>query len=257
MQTRFRLMLLLALAAALVPPLAAPARAGEALLAVAANFAEVTDILGKAFTARTGHKLTVTVGSTGKLYAQILNGAPFDIFLAADRRRPELLERGGLALAGSRFTYATGRLSLWSANPGTIGADGPAVLKQGGFRALAIANPALAPYGRAARETLTALKLWQALKSRIVMGQNAGQTFALISSGNAELGFIPRSARLSPRNPAPGSYWDIPAELHSPIRQDALVLARAAKNPAATAFMRFLKSPEAVTVIRQFGYGVD
>lgn len=242
--------------AALLLAAAAPARADAALLAVAANFAETADLLARAFEQQSGHSLTITTGSTGKLYAQIINGAPFDIFLAADQKRPKLLENSGDAVSGSRKTYATGQLSLWSADKNLIGKDAPALLKAARFRSLAIANPKLAPYGRAARQVLQSLDLWEAVKDRVVMGQNAGQTFALIASGNAELGFVARSYLLSPRNTAPGSHWHIPAHLHAPVHQDAILLGRAAANPAAMGFMRFLNSPQAATIIRKFGYGV-
>ena len=234
-----------------------PASAGEAYIAVAANFAEVTELLAQRFEKETGHKLRVTTGSSGKLYAQISNGAPFDVFLSADQARPKRLEQEGKTVAGSRFTYATGQLSLWSADPTLIGTSGPAALKQAGFRSLAIANPKLAPYGLAAREALKALKLWRGLQNKIVMGQNVGQTFALIASGNAELGLVARSYVISPRNKSRGSRWDVPSSLHSPVRQDAVLLSRAADNPAAFAFLQFLKSQETIRVIRQFGYGVN
>lgn len=235
----------------------APASAGEAYIAVAANFAEVTELLAQRFEKKTGHKLRVTTGSSGKLYAQISNGAPFDVFLSADQERPKRLEQEGKTVAGSRFAYATGQLSLWSADPKLIGTSGPATLRQAGFRSLAIANPKLAPYGLAAREALKALKLWRGLQNKIVMGQNVGQTFALIASGNAELGMVARSFVISRRNKSRGSRWDVPSSLHSPVLQDAVLLSRAADNPAALAFLQFLKSQETIRVIRQFGYGVN
>lgn len=239
------------------------ARAEDVLMAVAANFAEAAEKLARAFEKQTGHKIRLTAGSTGKLYAQIINGAPYDIFLAADQARPGRLEAEGRIVPGSRFTYATGKLSLWSANAATINPDGPdasntpEILKMGRFRNLAIANPRLAPYGLAAQSVLENLGLWQQLQDKIVMGQNAGQTFAMIASGNAELGFAARSHCLSPRNTATGSRWDVPAHLHAPIRQDAVLIARASENSAAIAFMRYLKSDQAAKLIRPFGYGVD
>src|SRR5688572_22875534 len=167
--TRFVLSLLL------VVSFAGPAAAGDAVVAVAANFAEVAERLAKDFERASGHRLTFVAGSTGKLYAQITNGAPFDVFLAADQESPGRLEKEGLAVAGSRFTYATGRLTLWSREPGRIGRDGAATLRQGKFRRLAIANPALAPYGAAAQRTLESLGLWERFKDKIVMGQTIGQ----------------------------------------------------------------------------------
>lgn len=249
--------LVLALSAALAALRPGPARAGEVLAAIAANFAEVSEKLAPLFQQQTGHRLRITAGSTGKLYAQIVNGAPFDVFLAADQARPERLEREGRTAPASRFTYAIGQLSLWSAAKDRFGPAPLQNLKPDVLRSFAIANPELAPYGAAARGALKALKLWDGLERKIVMGQNVGQAYALIASGNAEMGIIARSYVMSPRNRGKGSRWDIPARLHAPVRQDAVLLARAADNPAATAFMEFLKSDEAAKVIRSFGYGVD
>jgi molybdate transport system substrate-binding protein len=237
--------------------LAGPAAGAEAVVAVAANFAEVAQRLAADFERQSGHRLTFVAGSTGKLYAQIANGAPFDVFLAADRERPERLEKDGLAPAGWRFTYAVGRLTLWSREPGRVGGDGAATLREGGFRLLAIANPALAPYGAAAKQTLETLGLWERLADRIVMGETIGQAHVLVASGNAELGLVALSGVLSPRNATPGSRWDVPPDLHAPIRQDAVLLARAAGNPAARDFLGFLRSEPAQAVIQSYGYGVD
>jgi molybdate transport system substrate-binding protein len=233
------------------------ASAGEALVAVAANFTEVVGRLEADFERTTGHDLTVTTGSTGLLYAQIRSGAPYDVLLAADRLRPELLEKEGRAVAGSRFTYAVGRLTLWSAAPELVSTDGAETLRAGAFRKLAIANPDLAPYGVAARETLAALGLLETLGDRIVMGENIGQTHALVATGNAELGFVALSYVLSPGNRIPGSRWDVPQELHAPIRQDAVLLTRGAANAAARDFLEYLKRDEARAVIESFGYGVE
>ena len=229
----------------------------EALLAVAANFAEVIELLEGEFERATGHSLAVSVASTGTLYAQIKNGAPFDILLAADQERPRLLEGEGLAVSGSRFTYAVGRLTLWSPEAGRIASDGAATLKLGDFRKLAIANPDLAPYGFAARETLEALELDETLEERIVMGENIGQTHALVATGNADLGFVALSSVLSPRNETTGSRWDVPQELYTPIRQDAVLLARAAESAAARDFLAWLQSEDARAHIREFGYAVE
>ena len=237
--------------------LATPAASGEAVVAVAANFTEVAERLEADFERDSAHTLTFVVGSTGKLYAQIAHGAPFDAFLSADRASPERLEKEGLAVAGSRFTYATGRLTLWSREPGRVGADGAATLRRGEFRLLAIANPELAPYGEAARQTLENLGLWRSLQGKVVMGETVGQAHAMVASGNAELGFVALSYVLSPRNETPGSRWDVPAELYEPIRQDAVLLKRAAGNPAARGFLAFLRSAEARTVIEGYGYRVE
>lgn len=244
---------------ALIAVLAAclPSRAGEALIAVAANFAEVTEELETAFETTTDHTVTITSGSTGKLYAQIKQGAPFDILMAADQARPERLEAEGDAVPGSRFTYAIGRLALWSPDAQRISGDGIALLEAGDFARLAIANPDLAPYGLAAKQALQHFGLWDALQPKIVMGQNIGQTFSMISTGNAELGLVAKSYAMSTRNQTPGSRWDVPADAHEPIRQDAVILKHAEDNPAARAFADFLRSNAAREVITRFGYAVD
>lgn len=236
---------------------AAAAGAEEAFVAVATNFAEVMEHLEASFETETGYDLTVVTGSTGKLHAQIMHGAPFDVFLSADRERPRLLEENGAAVSGTRFTYAIGRLVLWSLDPGRIGADGEAVLREGDFRRLAMANPALAPYGLAARETLEALGLSRWLEDRVVLGENIGQAHAMVATGNAELGFVALSYLLSPRNEKPGSRWEVPKALYSPIRQDAVLLERAADNAVAAAFMEWLRGDEACLVIVRHGYGVE
>ena len=241
----------------LVFSLAGPAAGEEAVVAVAANFSEVVERLEADFERDSGHRLTFVAGSTGKLYAQIAHGAPFDAFLSADQERPERLEKERLAVAGSRFTYAVGRLTLWSREPGRVGRDGAATLRPGEFRRLAIANPALAPYGAAAKETLEKLGIWERFADRIVMGETIGQAHALVASGNAELGFVALSSVLSPRHETKGSRWDVPPRLHAPIRQDAVLLARGAGNSAARGFLDFLRSEKAKAVIATYGYGVE
>lgn len=238
-------------------PLTAGHAAETALVAVAANFSDAMAQLEPAFEAESGHALTVTTGSTGKLYAQIVHGAPFDVLLAADRARPAKLEAEGHAVAGSRFTYAVGRLVLWSPDPARVAPGGIVALEEGAFRALAIANPDLAPYGQAARETLAALGLEDALRNRIVMGENVGQAFALVATGNAELGFVALSSLRHARTNRAGSRWDVPADLHAPIRQDAVLLVRARENPTARAFLKFLRSDAARATIARLGYGAN
>ncbi len=233
------------------------APAAEATVAVASNFVHPIEALETLFAAHTGHRLRISSGSTGQLYAQILSGAPYDLFLAADQHRPRLLEERGLTVPGSRFTYAVGLLTLWSADAGRIDEAGPAVLRRGDFRHLAIANPELAPYGLAARQVLQAFGLWDALAPRLVRGQSIAQAFQFVVTGNAELGFVARSQVLSPRNRTPGSRWDVPESLHAPIRQDAVLLARARDNAAANAFMEFLRSTKAAALIRSFGYDLE
>lgn len=233
------------------------AHAEEALVAVAANFAEVVEELKPTFEKATRHKLQVTTGSTGKLYAQIKAGGPFQILLSADVATPERLEREKDGVAGTQFTYAVGKLTLWSVDPKRIGSDGVAALKAADVRHIAIANPSLAPYGVAAAETLRSLKLWDALKAKIVMGQNIGQTHSMVATGNAQLGFIALSAVLSPRATDKGSRWDVPQELFAPIKQDAILLNKGRDNEAAIAFLKFLRTPEARSLIERFGYGIE
>jgi molybdate transport system substrate-binding protein len=234
-----------------------PALAGDALVAVAANFSEVATQLGRQFEARRSHSVQFVIGSTGKLYAQIARRAPFDILLAADQERPRRLGETGFARADSQFTYAYGRLTLWSADAHRVGDDGAVLLRDGDFRALAIANPALAPYGAAAMQVLERLDLIEVIKNRLVRGQNAGQAHALVATGNAEIGLVALSLVLTQRTGPSGSRWDVPSTLHQPIAQDAILTNRGARNPAARAFMDFLVGAEGKALIRRYGYSVD
>ena len=242
------------LPAALLISLASVADAETVLIAVATNFVPVAEALAPGFAAATGHDMVITGGGSGKLYAQITQAAPFEVFLSADQATPERLETEGLAVSGTRFTYATGALVLWSADPARIGPDGPAALADDALRFVAIANPDLAPYGIAAQEALEALDLWDQLQPKVVMGQNVGAAFALTASGAAELGFVALSAVIDPATG--GSRWDVPQDLYAPIRQDAVLLTEGADNPAAQAFLEYLTSPEAVALITASGYAV-
>lgn len=242
-------------ALALLALSAAPLHAETALAAVATNFAEAAETLVPLFAGQTGHEIFLTTGSTGKLYAQIVAGAPFDLLLSADAATPARLLDEGAAVAGTAFTYALGKLTLWSADPGRIGPDGLAALQDPGLRFIAIANPDLAPYGVAAREVMRALGVWDALQPKLVMGQNIGQTHAMVATGAAEIGFVALSAVLSPRAQAMGSRWDVPQDRFAPIRQDAVLLTHGAENPAARAFLDFLRGDAAAEVIAAFGYG--
>lgn len=230
--------------------------AETAIIAVAANFAEVMETLQSEFESSTGHQLTLVTGSTGKLYAQLVNGAPFDVLLAADQERPQRLIELGLAVPESRFTYATGLLALWSADENRITEDGKEALRQD-FRHLAIANPDLAPYGAAAVQALRALEMLEAVQDRIVMGENIGQAHALIASGNAELGIVALAYALSSRNSSAGSYWPIPSDLYAPVHQDAVLLKHAENNLSAIEFLGFLRAERVKTIIREFGYEVE
>lgn len=228
-----------------------PAVAGELRIAVAANFAAPAEDLAAAFEAETGTRVTVSTGSSGALFAQITQGAPFAIFLSADAARPAALEDQGLAIAGSRFTYALGKLALWSKDADVVDADG-AVLKTGTFTHLAIANPETAPYGAAAIETLDALGVLPAVESRLVIGQSVAQAFQFVESGNAELGFVALSQL---GGDAGGSHWLVPSVLYQPIRQDAALLV--SNNPDADAFIAYLKGTQAREIIAGFGYDLD
>ena len=230
-----------------------PAFAGEVLVAVAANFAPPLERIAPGFTAATGHTLKVSVGATGKFHSQIVAGAPFEVLLSADDETPRRLVADGHAVAGSAFTYATGRLVLWSAEPGRVDDQG-AVLKAPGNARLAIANPKVAPYGAAAMDVLTRLGLADALAPRLVTGESIGQAFQFVSTGNAELGFVALSQVAVPGRPPVGSQWLVPASMHRPIRQDAVLLKAGEKNPAALALLAHLRSPAAQQVIRSFGY---
>jgi len=232
---------------------ASVARADEVLVAVAANFTAPMKLIAADFEKDSGHKARLAFGATGAFYAQIKNGAPFQVFLAADDEAPAKLVQEGLADASSRFTYAIGGLVLWSAKPGFVDGRGE-VLKTGQFTRLALANPKTAPYGRAAVETLTKLGLLSALEPRFVQGENIAQTFQFVMTGNAELGFVTLSQVIKDGAVAEGSAWLVPAELHQPIRQDAVLLTAARGNAAAPALLQYLKSNQARAVIRAFGY---
>jgi molybdate transport system substrate-binding protein len=235
--------------------LAAWAHAAEVQVAVASNFAAPMRVIAADFEKATGHKAVLAFGATGKFYAQIKNGAPFDILLAADDKTPAKLEAEGAIVPGSRFTYAIGKLVLWSAQPGVVDANGE-VLQRGAFRHLAIAAPKLAPYGAAALETLEKLGLRAALESKFVQGENIAQTYQFVATGNAELGFVALSQVYESGNIARGSAWIVPEALHNPIRQDAVLLAKAKDNPAAVALLGYLKGAAAKAVIQTFGYAL-
>jgi molybdate transport system substrate-binding protein len=225
--------------------------AAEVRVAVASNFVGAAREIETVFEAGSGHELKLAFGSTGKHYAQIVNGAPMDVLLAADEVRPRLLEERGAGIVGSRVTYARGRLVLWSPRSDFV-VQGPATLEQGAFRHLAIANPRHAPYGVAAREVLEALGLWDRLQPRIVRGENIAQALQFVDSGNAELGLIAAS-QLTAERRATGSFWEIPDELFQPIDQQAVLLR---DEPASREFLEFLGGDEAAEIIRRHGYGV-
>jgi len=232
------------------------AHAAEVQVAVAANFALPMEGISTGFAAATGHTLKTAVGATGKFYAQIVAGAPFELLIAADDQTPKKLIAAGHAVAGSNFSYAIGKLVLWSARPGFVDDQG-AVLASGKFAHIAIANPKVAPYGAAALQVMQARGLGDALAPRLVTGASIAQAFQFVSTGNAELGFVALSQVAVPGKPAAGSYWLVPQPLYAPIRQDAVLLKAGADKPAAKALLTYLKSPAAQQVIRSFGYGID
>ena len=234
--------------------LARATNAAEVNVAVAANFAAPMNILAAEFEKRTGHKVKLAFGSSGRFYAQVKNGAPFDVFLSADDETPAKLAQEAFADEGSRFTYAIGSLVLWSAKPGFVDANGD-VLRSTRFAKLAIANPKTAPYGRAAIETLTKLGLLASIETKFVQGENIAQTFQFVQTGNADLGFVALSQVMRDGKISEGSAWRVPAKLHEPIRQDAILLSTARGNAAAAALLEYLRTEQAQSVIRSFGYG--
>lgn len=234
---------------------ACAAHAETVQVAVASNFTAPMKVIAEAFKQDTGHTAEVAYGATGKFYAQIRNGAPFQILLSADEETPAKLEKEGVAPPGTRFTYATGTLVLWSADPALI-KDGAKVLGRNQFRKLAIANPKTAPYGAAAVEVMKALAMDQMLEPKLVQGENIAQTYQFVSTGNAELGFVALSQVFKDGKITEGSAWIVPAELHEPIRQDAVILKSCEGNAAASAFMDYLKRDTVKAIIRSFGYAI-
>ncbi len=230
-----------------------PLCAESVAVAVAANFRVPMQALVEAFGGH--HEVTLISGSTGGLYAQIVNGAPYDVFIAADSERPRLLGQSGLAAAATQFTVASGQLVLWSANRELQPNADIRDLLGDDIRFLAIANPALAPYGEAARQSLVQLGIWEKFASRLVYGTNVAQAYAMVATGNAEFGLVALSQVMDEKTP--GSYVIVPSTLHEPINQDAILLNRGAGNPAATSLIEFLSSSPARSLIRQFGYRAD
>ena len=231
----------------------AQAQAAEVAVAVAANFTAPMKKIAVEFEKDTGHKAELSFGATGKFYAQINNSAPFGILLAADDTTPEKLAKEGKGVAESRFTYAIGTLVLWSPKAGYVDDKGE-VLQTGDYKHIAIANPKLAPYGTAAMEVLNKLGLTAQVQPKVVMGENIAQTYQFAATGNAQLGFVALSQVMENGKIREGSAWQIPGNMHEPIRQDAIVLNNAKDNEAATALMKYLRSPKAHDIIRSYGY---
>jgi len=246
--------LLSSLAALSFTLLALPgAHAGEVSVAVASNFTAPMQKIAALFEQDTGHSAKLSFGSTGKFYAQIANGAPFAVLLAADDKTPEKIASQGLGDGASRFTYAIGQLVLWSKQAGYVDAEGK-VLSQGDWQHIAIANPKLAPYGAAAMQTLDKLGLTAQLQPRVVTGENIGQTYQFAASGNAQLGFVALSQVTEDGKLREGSAWVVPADMHAPIRQDAIVLKPGQGNEAAAALMQYLRGDKARAIIKAYGY---
>ncbi|MBA3611328.1 MAG: molybdate ABC transporter substrate-binding protein [Nitrospirales bacterium] len=232
------------------------AAAEEVRVAVAANFLSTLNEIITNFPADMGHTIVVSSGSSGKLYAQIKNGAPFDVLFSADAERPQQLEKEGLAVKGSRFVYSVGRLTLWSSDSNMVHGDAQRVLSDGHFDHLAIANPKTAPYGRAAEQTLKKMGLWESLKDRIVQGENIGQAFQFVYSKNAQLGFVALSQALDPKTNGSGSRWDVPTSFHDSLEQEAVLLMRGKNNAGAKAFLNYVKGDKSKAIIERFGYGL-
>jgi molybdate transport system substrate-binding protein len=245
--SRCRAVLALVLAALV---LSAPAGADEVKVAVAANFTNAAKEIGALFKKRSGYAAVLSFGSTGQLYTQIKQGAPFEVFLAADRARPQRALDEGLGVPGSLFTYATGRIVLYSRDPSRV--HGAETLRQGRFDRIAIAHPVTAPYGAAAVEAMKALGVYDALAPKLVRGNNIAQTYQFVATGNAELGFVALS---QVAGHARGSRWIVPAGLYAPIAQGGVLLKRGARNPVARRFIAFVRGPEARAIKRRYGYG--
>ena len=229
--------------------------AEEVLIAVAANFIDASREIAPLFERVSGHTTRISYGSTGKLYSQIEHGAPFELFLAADTQRPIKAEEEGMAVPGTRFIYAKGKLVLWSVKPGLFN-DAEGFLRQGDFDHLALANPKTAPYGLAAQQVMHQLGVLPSLTAKLVRGESIAQAFQFTATGNAELGFV-ALAQIKTWKGEAGTLWEIPAEYYSPIAQAAVLLKKGEANPAATAYLEFLKSDVAREVIERYGYGVE
>jgi molybdate transport system substrate-binding protein len=247
---RFCLLPVLAITSALVAGATAPVAAGQINVAVAANFTEAAKEITAAFESKTGNKVLLSFGSSGQFYTQITQDAPFQVFLSADQERPEKAVTSGYAVRDSRFTYAIGKLVLWSRDAGVV--KGAETLEQGNFGKIAIANPAVAPYGASAIDTMKALHVYDKLQSKVVQGNDIIQTYQFIDTGNAELGFVALSQIVARDT---GSRWIVPGNLYTPIKQDAVLLKKGADDDAAKAFIAFLHGPEAAAIEAKFGYG--
>ncbi len=233
------------------------AHANNVLVAVASDFTRPMDEIISAFTKATGHHAEISYGSSGKAFAQIQHGAPYEVYLSASESYPVELEKTGYAVPNSRFVYALGKLVLWSAMPGFVDKQGN-ILKTGKFKHIALADPSHAPYGVKAEEVMKNLGVLEKLRPLFVMGENIAQTYQFVSTGNAELGFVSLAQVIDVNNGklSTGSGWVVPDNLHSPFRQTAVLLTKGSENPAALALMDFLKSPTALAIIKKYGFGL-
>jgi molybdate transport system substrate-binding protein len=247
-----RLIALVAALGALLASLAAPAEAGVTHVAVAANFTEPAKEIAELFEQETGHETLLIFGASGSFFTQITHGAPFEVFLSADSDRPRAVIDGGFAVPDSLFTYAVGKLVLWSRVIDVT--DGETALKSGQFLKLSIADPVAAPYGTAAVETMKALGVYDALRAKIVQGNSIAQAFQFVDTRNAEVGFVALSQLFGV---TAGTRWEVPQTLYSPIRQDAVLLKTGVDSEASKAFLDFLKGPEARAIIERFGYALN
>ena len=249
-RTQFGFLVALAALLAMTPNLG---QAAEARVAVAANFSAVAQRLAQQYQQQSGNHIGRSSASTGSLYAQITQGAPFDVLLSADASTPRRLVQEGIAVRASLFTYATGRLTLWSRQPDKV-SDGEALLRSGNFKKLAIANPQLAPYGAAARDVLQHLGRWDAVQTKLVIGENVGQATQFVLTGNADVGLLPLSLTLAAQRQVGGSSWSVPQAWHRPIVQSAVLLKRGSENVAARGFLKYLATDAARKFIREQGY---
>lgn len=237
--------------------ISSPVFAEEIIVAVASNFLSPFKVISNTFQKSSGHRVIIVSGSTGSLFAQIVNGAPYQIFLSADSLRPKKLEQMELTVKGSRFVYAIGRLTLWSADPDRIKKNGINNLLKNKFTHIAIANPKTAPYGHAATEVLKKLKMWDKLLPDLIRGGNITQTFQYVATGNAELGFVAKSQVLNPKLKVKGSRWDIPQEMHGNLEQSVVLLKNSKDNKGASELMKFMREKEAQKIITKYGYDLQ
>lgn len=248
MKIPIRLCAVIAVAVSLT---AQTAFAAETTVAVAANFTDAAKEIAAAYKAKTGNDAVLSFGASGQFYTQITQGAPFEVFLSADDERPGKAITDGFGVEGTAFTYAIGKLVLWSKQPGLV--QGEATLSKANFGKLSICNPVAAPYGAAAVETMKTLKLYDALQPKLVVGANISQAYQFVQTGNAEIGFVALSQVI---DDTAGSKWMVPQSLYSPIRQDAVLLKTGEGHQAAAGFLSFLKGPEATAIIKKYGYEV-